>query len=74
MHISQYLDRIDQIDNRRHLNKSVGMGKLSRIKKRRAYVYSGVNSNLNGSKNDPKKFFLKKTQKTRLLEAFKVLA
>ena len=28
----------------RHPNKSVGMGKITKINKHRAYVYSGVNS------------------------------
>ena len=30
----------------RHPNKSVGMGKITKINKHRAYVYSGVNSTM----------------------------
>ena len=37
-------------NKRRHPNKSVGMGKLSKLNKRRAYVYSELKSTYQGQR------------------------
>jgi hypothetical protein len=36
------MEKISKFDKRRAFNKAVGPGKNSKIKKRRAYVYSGL--------------------------------
>ena len=41
----QAMEKIPKSNKRRAFNKAVGPGKKSKINKRRAYIYSGLQSN-----------------------------
>ena len=71
----QFLEKIPKINKCRAFNKVIGFGKKSKIDKRSAYVYSGVQStdnfleagdNKNKTKLRAYKAALKKKKKVRL--------